>query len=106
MGVAGAIRIRPRPSDSGGEAEETGGGVATVRGVVAGLGVVDGATDAAVCAGVIMVDGAEAGAVDAVAPAPAGGIADPLLLTNFFGGALGGGLASDFIFCRVLFASS
>lgn len=105
LGFPGGIRIRPRPSETGGESDETGGRVTSARGVMPGLAV-DGATDGAVWAGVIVVDGAEMGAADVVSAAPDRGMAGLLSLTNFFGGAFGGGVASDFIFCRVAFASS
>jgi len=100
--VPGGIRIWPRRSDTraDAEADETGEGVAMVRGVIAGLGVA-AATDAADCAGAVVADGAE------VVAAPAtGGIACPPPLTNCLGGAFGGGVASDWIFWRVFFASS
>lgn len=103
VGVPGGIRVWPRPCDA--EADETGGGVPIARGVMAGLEA-GAATDAAVCAGVMMTDGAEADVPGVVAPRSTGVIAGPPPLTNFFEGALGGGVASDFIFCRVLFASS
>lgn len=101
-GTPGGIRVRSRPCDTGAEAEaeETGDVVPNARGVKAGLGV-EAATDGVVCAGAMVADGTEA-----AAPPATCGIAGPLPRTNFLGGTFGGGLASDFIFCLVLFASS
>lgn len=105
VGVPGGSNIRPRRCDAVGEAEDTGGVVPTLGGVV--IVGVDAATGAEVCDGDAVIDGNGVD-VDDVVPPVAGGVAfsGAAPFTNFRGGAFGGGVASDFIFCRILFASS
>lgn len=103
VGGPGGTNRRPRRCDAVGEAgaEGLGDEVTTLRGIVAGFGV-EVATGVVVC-GAVGVEAAEV-----VPPPVTGGVAfsGAAARTNFFGGALGGGVASDFIFSRVLFASS
>jgi hypothetical protein len=114
-GVALGTSRRPRRCDAIGE----------TAGVETGVNIADGAavgaTVAARCAGIIVDSGLEAAAGVAFAVAEGAAAApaevDDLgevswlcvvasVFTNFFGGTFGGGVASDFIFWRVLFGSS
>lgn len=119
-GVALGTSKRPRRCAADGEtagdeigdvvaaAEAVGATLAAVRGVLAAIGgevatgvaleVAVAATDGAAVAGGTDVD--LAGDVSAVVALVS------VAFTNFFGGAFGGGAASDFIFCRAFFASS
>ena len=99
---------RPRRCDAVGEADadEIGAGVADAAAVVLGTAVAVGrvgressgvAVPAADGAAVAVLDvDVEVALVCVVVSA----------FANFFGGAFGGGVASDFIFSRVFFASS
>ena len=88
-GVAvGGTSNRPRRCDAVGDAEAVVGGEEVAAAVATGVVI------AMVGAGVADVD--EVCVVALVASA----------FTNFLGGALGGGAASDFIFWRAFFASS
>jgi hypothetical protein len=111
VGVPAGSKSRPRRCDTVGDAdaEDMGVEVAVLRGIIAGFGI-DVPTGVVVCTGDIVVDGAGDGddVIEVVPPSATGGF--PLVgataLENFFGGAFGGGVASDFIFSRVLLASS
>lgn len=88
-GVAvGGTSNRPRRCDALGEAD------AVVAGAEGAATVSTGVVIATVGAGVVDVDEVCVAALVASA------------FTNFLGGALGGGAASDFIFWRAFFASS
>lgn len=107
VGAPGGTSNRPRRCAAVGDtdAEKIGVAVVMLRGVITDFGVDAGVV---VCTGDAIADGDGVDAADIVPPSEAGGFpfdcASPL--TNFFGGAFGGGVASDFIFWRVFFASS
>lgn len=107
VGDPGGSSNRPRRCDAVGDAdaEEIGAAVTMIRGVITDFGVDAGVV---VCAGDSIADGDGVDASDVVSPSEAGGFlfACAVVLTNFFEGAFGGGVASDFIFWRVFFASS
>ena len=126
-GVALGTSNRPRRCDgvSDADAEEIGVEVAkgvadcsavadlppALRSGVAGRGVITGlGVDVAIGAAVAAADGAGVAVVDLdvaeVSPASVEGLDVAAVFINFFGGAFGGGVASDFIFSRAFFASS
>ena len=106
VGVPVGSSNRPRRCDAVGEADNAGSGVevAVARGVIAGFGV-----DVAIGGAWVGDIAADGTGVVVVPPPPATGelkVVDAAPLLNFFGGAFGGGVASDFIFCRAFLASS
>lgn len=117
VGVVLGRSNRPRRCDGVGEVVVSGVGVdvelgasdafgiAILRGVV--VGVCNGVADAEAAADAIGVE-VPAGVSERTTDSPlcGGGVPAIAALVNFFGGTLGGGVASDFIFWRAFFASS
>ncbi len=109
VGAPAGRSNRPRRCDAVGDdnAGEIGVEVGMIRGVTDGFGA-EVVAGVAVGADDIVPEGAGVDVVDVLAPAGTGGLAvvSAADFVNFFGGAFGGGVASDFIFCRVFLASS